>query len=394
MRVLTFTSLYPNNIWPNHGIFIKERVTHFASLPGCEVKVVAPVPYFPPLKINHRWRFSQVCRQEIRDGLEVSHPPYFMVPKIGMSLYGWLMFLSVLSTVKKIQQNFAFDLIDAHYVYPDGFAAVLLGRLLGKPVVVSARGSDVNLFQELPLIRRLLRYTLHVADKVIAVSDALKKKIVELGVGSERIAVIPNGVDSKKFCPIPKSEARRRLGLLADKKILLSVGNLTVNKGCDILLKTLRRLLDQTSEKCFYLIIIGEGEFRRELEKLANTLNLSGSVRLMGTVPHQELYLWYSAADVFCLASSREGWPNVILESLACGTPVVATAVGGVPEILQTNKVGFLTNRDEKEFAEKVSCVLNMPWQPDSIVQYAREHTWDKTALSVLHVFETALEKG
>src|SRR5262245_4414123 len=141
MKVLTFTSLYPNNIWPTHGVFIKERMTYFSALKECEVKVVAPVPYFPALRINHRWRFSQVCRQEIRDELEVFHPRYLITPKIGMSLYGWLMFFSVLSTVKKVQRNFAFDLIDAHYVYPDGFAAVLLGRLLRKPIVVSARGS-------------------------------------------------------------------------------------------------------------------------------------------------------------------------------------------------------------------------------------------------------------
>src|SRR5262249_21430057 len=154
MKVLVFTSLYPNNIWPNHGVFIKERMAQFAKLNACEVKVVAPVPYFPAVKLNWRWRFSQIAPVEIRDGLEVYHPRYFLIPKVGMVLYGLMMFVSVLSTVRRVQRSFDFDLIDGHYVFPDGFAAVLLGRFFGKPVVVSARGSDINFYSNFPVIRR------------------------------------------------------------------------------------------------------------------------------------------------------------------------------------------------------------------------------------------------
>src|SRR6516164_1671699 len=160
MKILVFTSLYPNQVWPNHGIFIKERMARFAKRDGCEIKVVAPVPYFPAININWRWKFSQVARREMRDGIEVYHPRYFLTPKVGMALYGWLMFFSVLPVVQKLRKDFKFDLIDAHYVYPDGFAAVQLGRLFKRPVVVSARGSDVNLYRTFPLIRKLLQYVL------------------------------------------------------------------------------------------------------------------------------------------------------------------------------------------------------------------------------------------
>jgi len=170
MKVLVFTTLYPNNVWPNQGVFIKERMTQFARLDGCEVKVVAPVPYFPPIKANWRWRFSQVAPSEVRDGIEVYHPRYYMTPKWGMTLYGILMFLSVVLAVRKLRRDFDFDLIDAHFVYPDGFAAVLLGKCFNKPVVVTARGSDVNLYSAFPIIHRLLRYTLNEAKSVIAVS--------------------------------------------------------------------------------------------------------------------------------------------------------------------------------------------------------------------------------
>jgi glycosyltransferase involved in cell wall biosynthesis len=213
MRVLTFTTLYPNNVWPNHGVFIKERMTFFADLDGVEVKVVAPVPYFPDIRLGSRWRYSQVTSYQLIEGLEVYHPQYFMTPKIGMSFYGLTMFWSVLPVVKKIQKEFNFDIIDAHYAYPDGYAATLLSNYFKKPVVVSARGSDINLYREFLIIRKFLRRTLLKANKVVAVCQALKKGIVRLGVPEEKISVIPNGVDRCKFSPAPKEEARRRLKL-------------------------------------------------------------------------------------------------------------------------------------------------------------------------------------
>lgn len=391
MKILVFTSLYPNNIWPHHGVFIKERMTQVARLDQCEVKVVAPVPYFPPIRINHRWRYSQVERREIIEGVEVYHPRYFMTPKVGMALYGLMMFFSVLPLVRKIRENFDFDLIDAHYIYPDAFAAILLGSFFKKPVVVSARGSDINQFTHFPVIKRLIRHTLHRADRVIAVCEALRDAMVELGVEKDHISVIPNGVDLKKFHSFPKEEARKKLGL-PNKRIILSVGGLIPRKGFDFLIRAQRILLEERHEKDLYLVIVGEGESRRELERLISELDLEEHVRLVGNIPHEALYLWYSAADLFCLASSREGWPNVVMESLACGTPVVATDIWGVPEIIRSDKVGLLIRRNEREIAEKIATALKKPWRSDEIIRYVSEHTWDRVALSVRTVFESVLK--
>src|SRR5215468_5894119 len=245
MNVLIFTSLYPNNIWPHHGVFVKERMTKFAQLEGCKAKVVAPVPYFPSLKISRKVQFSQVVQREIIEGLEVYHPRYFMLPKVSMVLHGFLMFLFALPCVQKIQRDFQFDLIDAHYVYPDGFAAVLLGSFFKKPVAVSARGSDINLFARFPLIRRFLQYTLNKADRVIAVSQALKDAMIALHIPEEQIIVISNGVDTEKFCPFSKGEARRKLRLPHHKRILLSVGRLVPLKGFDLLIKALKLLFEE-----------------------------------------------------------------------------------------------------------------------------------------------------
>jgi len=391
MKILVFTSLYPNNVWPHHGVFIKERMTKVAQLDGCQVQVVAPTPYFPPLKLTSRWHFSQVLRHEVIEGLDVYHPWYFMTPKVGMISYGITLFLSVLPVVKKIQQHFDFDLIDAHYVYPDGFAAILLGQYFKKPVVISARGSDVNLFSQFPLIRRLLRYSLRRADQVIAVSQALQEKIEDLGIPSQKISVIPNGVDLEKFYPCDREQAQKLLGL-TQERVILSVGHLKANKGFELLLNAFRILLDRFRETNVGLVIVGDGPFRTRLEELISLLQLETRVRLVGNVQHNKLYLWYNAADLFCLASEREGWPNVLLETLACGTPVVATPVGGIPEIIQSEDIGILVHRTEHEIARGLALALQKQWQPEMLTQYARQYTWDRAASSVFQVFVTALQ--
>ncbi|HZI89510.1 MAG TPA: glycosyltransferase, partial [Candidatus Polarisedimenticolia bacterium] len=202
MKVLVFTSLFPNNVWPHHGVFIRERMTRVAALPDVTLRVVAPVPYYPPLKLGARWLYTQVAREERIAGLPVSHPRYFMIPKIAMGLHGPLMARSLLHFVRAVRESFPFDVIDAHYVYPDGFAAVEIGRALGVPVVVSARGSDINLFREIAAVRPHLERTLREAAALIAVSAALGRAIEELGGSKAKLHIIPNGVDARKFHPV------------------------------------------------------------------------------------------------------------------------------------------------------------------------------------------------
>ncbi|MBI3756930.1 MAG: glycosyltransferase family 4 protein [Deltaproteobacteria bacterium] len=391
MKALVFTSLYPNNIQPHLGVFIKERMSRFARLPGCEAQVVAPVPYFPPIPGTSRSGFSQVVKQEEIEGLTVHHPRYFMTPKVGMSCYGICMFLSVLPTVRNILRRYECDVIDAHYVYPDGFAAVLLGKVCKKPVIVSARGSDINQYAHLRFIRPLLRYTLQRAERGIAVCQALKDAIVQLGVAGEKITVIPNGVDEKKFYPLTKAEARRRLHL-PPGRILLSVGGLIPRKGFDLLIKALKIIREDSQAHNLSLVIVGDGPEREALGQLATALQLHEHVRFVGDVPHHQLYPWYSAADLFCLASSREGWPNVVLESFACGTPVVATDVWGIPEIIRSDQIGLLTKRDEHAIATTITRAFQIPWSVETLVAYARKHTWDRTARAVLQVFQEAVD--
>jgi glycosyltransferase involved in cell wall biosynthesis len=391
MKILVFTTLFPNNIWRNHGIFIKERMSAVARLNRCDVRVVAPVPYYPPVRLSWRWSYSQVTREEMMNGIPVYHPRYFLIPKVGMALHGLMMFLSVVWFIKKLQRQFDFDVIDAHYVYPDGFAAVLLGFLLSKPVVVSARGSDISRFPEFLVIRNLIRFTLDRAQKVITVSRSLKEAAIRLGVPDEKIEVVPNGVDASRFFPYSRREVRHRLGLAADGKIVLSVGGLTTVKGFDRLIHAIKILVDEYHEGKLSLILVGDGGLRGQLEQIVQALDLGSQVSLVGAVPHDELYLWYNAADVFCLVSKREGWPNVVLEAMACGTPVVGAAVGGIPEIIAHEELGLLTARDPAALAERIREALHKRWDAEQIVRYARSLTWDGAAASVCQIFDSVL---
>lgn len=392
IKVLVFTSLYPNHQNPQLGVFIKERMTRYAKSSGNLVRVVAPVPYFPPVKWSRRYQFSKIHHSEVIEGIDVYHPRYVMTPKVGMIWYGILMFISVLPRVSRIHRDLGFDVIDAHFVYPDGFAAMLLGYWFKKPVVISARGSDINLYKDFRVIRKMLRRTLLSADRVIAVSQALKASMVSLGLPSERVSVIPNGVDPGKFAPVPKQEAKDALHL-SSHRLVLSVGNLTENKGMEFLVKALHILIYQRHRTDLHLAIVGDGPCRCALKELVVSLNLLDYVTLVGSVPHHELSRWYNAADVFCLASAREGLPNVILEALACGTPVVATPVGGIPEVISSERVGLLVRRDERHLADAIALALERNWDRNQLVQHVSGWTWDHVATALQEVFESVLSR-
>jgi len=396
MKIVSLTSLFPNNMHPESAVFIKERLRYLSKLH--DLKVVAPVPYFPRIKLHERWyRHSLTAFRERIGGMEVYHPRYVVTPRVGMAFYGLGYFLSIQGFMKKLSRRYPFQLVDAHYIYPDGLGAVLVARTLNKPVVLSARGSDINLFTAYPVIRRWIVYALRHCDRIIAVSEALRDAIVGLGLEGGKIDVIPNGVDADRFRPVSRAAARERLGLPAAATILLSVGSLRPLKGFHHLISAVDIIRRSGKVADLRLYIVGSGEYRGKLEQRIARLNLRSHVRLVGQVPHGELYKWYNAADLFVLASSKEGWPNVIMESLACGLPVVATPVGGIPEILRSERYGLLLDAAgdsglEKRLAESIAEALSGDWDRPELVAYARRNSWDRTAGKIDDTFRRALE--
>jgi glycosyltransferase involved in cell wall biosynthesis len=396
MRIVSLTSLFPNGLNPVRGVFIKERLRHVARLH--DLRVVAPVPYFPPVRCYQRWdQYTRVPSRERIGPLPVYHPRYVTIPRVGMALYGPLYFLSLYPFLSRLHRRRPFDLLDAHYLYPDGLAAVLLGRALGRPVILSARGTDVNLFMRLPLIRAWILYALRRCDRIIAVSGALKKVMVAAGIDPRKIDVVPNGVDASLFPEISREQARAELGLNRAGRIILSVGSLRPSKNFEHLLRALKELRSVEAYRDLSLAIVGYGHHRPHLEREIARLGLEDDVILAGRVPHEQVFRWYRAADLFCLASGSEGWPNVIFEALACGLPVVATPVGGVPEILVSSEYGIILKDAEPSrltagLRDGLRRALERDWDRERLAAYARRHTWDRVADEVITSFRRTLD--
>jgi glycosyltransferase involved in cell wall biosynthesis len=298
-----------------------------------------------------------------------------------MPLQGWSMFLASYRLVKHLHTIHQFDCIDAHYVYPDGFAAALLGKTLGLPVVVSARGTDINVFPSFRLIRPMIEWTLkHVAGG-IGVSTPLLEAMVAHGLPRTRARVIGNGVDLQRFYAVDALLARAHLKLSADKPLIVAVGGLVPSKGLSLLISAIAKVKKRYPDVQLY--VIGKGSERSKLETLVAQLQLQNSVFLVGPRPNEQLKDWYSAAQLTCLASSREGWANVLLESMACGTPVVATRIGGTTEVISSPQLGILVEQDVDSLAHGIETALAKRWNRQDIMQYARQRTWEQVAAEV-----------
>ncbi|HJS86757.1 MAG TPA: glycosyltransferase, partial [Acetobacteraceae bacterium] len=325
LRLLTFSTLYPNAARPNHGVFVENRLRHLVASGEATSTVVAPVPFFPSRAARFGdWALAaRAPAREERHGLMVHHPRYPVIPRVGMSVAPWLLYRASLPYVRRmLEDGRRVDAIDAHYVYPDGVAAVWLGRRLGLPVVVTARGTDVNFIPRHAVPRKLIQGALKEAAALIAVSAALKEAMLALGAAGPKVTVLRNGVDTRLFCPpADRAALRARLGL--DGPTLLSVGHLIERKGHDLVIRALAQLPGVA------LLVAGEGPERPRLEALIAELGLGARARLLGAHPHDAMAALYGAADALVLASSREGWANVLLEAMACGTPVVATDIWG-----------------------------------------------------------------
>ena len=386
MKVLTFTTLYPNAARPAHGIFVETRLRQLLASGQVQSTVVAPVPWFPFTHSAFGGYAAQARapRAETRSEIEVLHPRFPALPKIGMTLAPFLLYRAVLSLVERLRRERGFDLIDAHYFYPDGVAAAMLGRRLGVPAIITARGTDVNLIAQYRMPRRLIRWAASQAGAVVAVSQALKDKLVSLGVERERIHVLRNGVDLELFHPEDRDALRAQLQLRVPT--LLSVGNLLGFKGHGIVIEALSLLPE------YELVIAGAGPDRAAFEALARQCGVSGRVRFVGSLGQQDLRRYYCAADALVLASSREGWPNVLLEAMACGTPVIATDVGGVPEIVTSTDAGAVVKeRSVPALARAVRELFARPRERAATRRFAEQFGWDATTKGQLQLFRQVL---
>ncbi|HEY7377257.1 MAG TPA: glycosyltransferase [Steroidobacteraceae bacterium] len=390
LRVLTFTNLYPNAAQPRHGIFVEQRLLRLVQSGSIAARVIAPVASFPV----RRGRFApfavaaRVAAAEHRHGIEVEHPRFPVVPGLSSWVNPVSMALCALPALRRMRRESGeFDLIDAQFVYPDGVAGALLGALLGKPVLITARGSDVNLAGRERIPRAWIRWAARRCAGFITVSEALRDALLALGVPTEQLIVLRNGVDLELFQPQDRERARAELGISGP--MLLAVGNLVEEKGHDIEIRALAELAGVR------LTIIGSGPEGENLRRLAHECGVSERITWISELRQPALVRYYAAADATVLASSREGMANVLLESIACGTPVIASAVGGNPEIVSTSHAGVLMA--ERTPAALVTAFRQLQRErPDSaqVRRHAQRFGWEETITRQLRLFHDVASRG
>ncbi|MBF0109882.1 MAG: glycosyltransferase [Magnetococcales bacterium] len=392
MNILTFTTLYPNDSQPNHGLFVEHRVRRVAASGEARVRVLAPVAWFPSThpRFGNYAGLARVPRTDLRHGLRIDHPRFPLIPKIGMNLTPWTMAAAMIGPVGDIlRQGFAIDLIDAHFLYPDGVAAALLGQWFDRPVVLTGRGTDITLIPNHRIPRRMIAWACRKAKAVITVCNALKQALIPLGIPEEHIRVLPNGVDLELFRPLDRDAARRELGI--EGTTLLSVGHLVRRKGHDIPIRALPSLPGVR-----LVVAGGGGTFEDDnelvLKRLARDLGVADRVCFAGPVPQARLPMHYSAADILVLASTREGWANVLLEAMACGLPVIASNVWGTPEVVAAPEAGVLM--EERSVAGFLAAFgrlgAAMP-ERSATRAYAERFSWDRTTRGQLELFDGIL---
>lgn len=375
IRLLTFTNLYPSEARPRHGIFVEQRLRRLVETGRVRANVVVPVPH-PPWSAR-----SALPAATVRHGIAVRYCGFPAVRGLTTLWHPRLMARAARSAVAALRSAGEIDAIDAHFLYPDGVAAALLGADFDLPVLMTARGSDVNVALRERVAGRSIRWAAGRAAAIIAVSGALRDVMVAQGIPAERITVLRNGVDLDLFKPGEHAALRAELGI--NGLTLLAVGNLVVEKGVDLVLRAFAELPQAR------LVVIGSGPEAGPLRALAGTLGVGDRIRWMSPMSQAQLARYYSAVDITVLGSMREGMPNVVLESLACGTPVVATAVGGTPEVLTDDVAGRLVHeRTPGAFASACRKVLEVPTDRLAVREFARRYGWQAPIAAQISLLE------
>ncbi|MEM7479276.1 MAG: glycosyltransferase [Planctomycetota bacterium] len=399
MRILVLSATFPASAEPGRGVFVKERAKALKNYADFDIRVVAPVPWAPPIKRFSNWyRLSQYARSEILDGLPVTRPRYFLPPKIGGYFHPSCMYRSVAKCVDRIRTEFEFDLIDAHFVFPSGVVAAKLGRRYGVPVAMTGRGEDMLRFPSNVIMRKSIEWALNNADCCIGVSREIATAMRNNGAAESKIQVVPNGIEFEKFNVLDKEECRERLNLPSEKKIILGVGDRLELKGFHLLVDAMPEVL-KIHPNAHLIIVGGKGRFGRdytsEIERRIAEHHLENQVSLAGPKPHKELVEWYNAADLFALMSSREGSPNVLIEALACGLPAIGTPVGGIPDELNVPLRGrVLSERSVSAASQAICDCLSKTWDRQAIHESMRGRNWCTTATRLAEMLQDVSKIG
>lgn len=371
LRVLTLSSLFPDASRPNFGVFVEQQTLGLAGHPDVELKLVAPLG-LPPWPLSRRGHYAPLAalpRHENWKGIETWRPRFLNLPGTGGRFHAAMLERTLAPLLARLRQDFAFDVIDASFFFPDGPAAIALGRRFGVPVSIKARGADIHYWGRTPATAGQVAAAGRAADGVLAVSQAMKADIAALGIPADRIRVHHTGVDLTRFAPRDQAAAKAALGVAGP--LVVSVGALIPRKGHDIVIEAVATLPG------VQLRIAGEGPERARLAAQVARLGLGDRVKLLGSVAHAELPPLLAAADVMALASSSEGLANAWVEALASGTPIVIPDAGGAAEVVTSPAAGRIAARTAPAFATAIGELLAAPPLRDAVRATAAGFTWE-----------------
>lgn len=386
MRVLAITKIFPNAVEPLAAPFNRQQFS--ALREHCDLTVMATIPWFPGAGLLGRWssagKLAAVPRRETIAGIDVTHPRTLFVPKGGFATWGPLYAASIAPALARYRNKV--DVVFGSWAYPDGFAAVIAAKLLGVPCVVKLHGSDINIVAKLPGARQMTAWALPRAERVVAVSRPLADEVIALGCDPDRVKVVMNGVDAELFTPGDRAAARRALDLPAGP-LAVYVGNLKPEKGVLDLGRAWDGVLSQVPDAT--LVVMGDGPLKGELESV--TRQHGERVRLIARQPLERVPIYMAAADILVLPSHSEGTPNVVLEALASGRRVVATSVGGVPDLITSPVLGALVPpRDPDALAKAIATALRSPYDANEVSRLGARGGWAASALALHAVLSEA----
>jgi glycosyltransferase involved in cell wall biosynthesis len=390
-RILSLSTEFPNPTEPGKGLFVRARLRSIAA--RVPLTVIAPVALFDYANPNNDLLASlKVPRRRLEQGMEILHPRWLYPPRGGW-FNAFCLFARLLWPVARLRRRDGCDVIDAHYAHPEGVAAALVGWVLGIPVTVTMRGSELR-YRQLKGRIFWIGWALRRASRVIAVSEGLRQLALDLGVDAARTKVIPNGVNVDVFHPRQRESCRRVNGIGDDDLVILCAGDLAELKGHHRVVRAIKTVND--NGVAARLIIAGgigrSGRYAEALRKEVEDLQLHDIVRFAGEVKQAALADLMCAADVFCLASSSEGWPNVVNEALACGTPVVATDVGAVRQMIPSERYGLIVPvHDAGALADALRSALTREWDHGAISAWGSSRSWDDVAEEVLEQMRAAV---
>lgn len=391
-HIVIITNLFPNSQEKEKGQFIFQFVEELKK--HIRLTVVSPIPYYPTSPIFNKhdlYKFSQLKDIEQQNGYDVHFCRHFVIPKLGFVRAASL-YRPLLRKLREIDRSCKIDLINAHWIFPDGVAAERAGKILGIPVVLSARGCDINCYPYLFARKRQIVSALSSCSVITAVSHDLKKNIASLGLPQDKIKFIPNGIDMKKFTHLDQLLCRRQLQVNADDRIILFVGSLDEVKGAHLLVRAFAGIANGAMPHNIRLWIVGDGYLRQELEDLGKSFGVDKSIRFWGNQPHDNLPAIMSAANLLCVPSIREGRPNVVLESLACGVPVVGSNVGGIPELVLPDVNGYIFEKENvAELSERIQLALSRHWNRTDISSTVSHFSWVECVAKYMNIFSKLL---